>query len=552
MTAFTQETTSDTTSTAFSIDKACPVTTDAALDRALQIAPQLDALVDDQGSYSYGDLGRDVAAARAGMDALGIRSGDRVGICMKNSYAWVVVFLASTSLGAIAVPVNTRFKSRDLAYGITHSGMSLLFIEERVLSNDILTTIRSFLPEVDSRLPGPAVPALQNLVLVGSTEIPTAATSWADLLELGRGRSVPAKCSPDQPALIQYTSGTTGSPKGVVLTHRAICGNGFAAAVRMGLRTGDRMHSARPFFHVAGTTQSVLACLQQVATLVTMPRFVADDALRLIVEERCTHISGNDTMAVMLLDEYRLNPSPLQLRGAWLAASAPTVGAVIDELGAREAVVAYGLSEAAPNVALSAWWEPEKVRRTASMLPQMGVEVAIRDENGDHLQDRPGEIVVRGWNVMQGYWDNPQATAESIDEGGWLSTGDIGILRNGRLEFLGRLKEIIRVGGENVSPVEVEDTLKTHPEVAQVCVVAVPDDRLVEVICAIIEPVKGSNAQALQEEIGAWCAKQLAGFKVPRHVLTVGSIESLGMTESSKIRRKDARSYALSALGLEA
>lgn len=535
-----------------SIDDACPVTTDQALRRALQVAPHLEAIVDATNRHTYQELGRDVARARAGMDAMGVQAGSRVGICMTNSYDWIVVFLASTSLGAIAVPVNTRFKSRDMEYAITHSGMSVLFMEERALTNDLLSTVRGFLPEIDTQLPGATAPELRHIVLLGSSNPPAGALGWRAFLDTVPQGPVAARCTPDQPALIQYTSGTTGFPKGVVLTHRAICANGFAAAVRMGLRTGDRMHSARPFFHVAGTSQSILACLQQVATLVTMPRFVADAALQLLIEERCTHISGNDTMAVMLLEEYRRNPSPLHLRGAWLAASAPTMAAVMEELGAREAVVAYGLSEAAPNVAISAWWESEDVRRTASMLPQMGVEVAIRDENGDHLQDRPGEIVVRGWNVMQGYWKNPEATAETLDEDGWLSTGDIGILRAGRLEFLGRLKEIIRVGGENVSPVEVEDTLKNYPGVAQACVVSVPDARLVEVVCAILEPVEGTDREVLQQDIGAWCAQQLAGFKAPRHVLVVDSIESLGMTESSKVRRKDARSYALATLGMNA
>lgn len=528
------------------IDMACPVTTDAVLERAAWIAPNLEAVVDSTSRYSYQDLARDVRAGRASMQAIGVKTGDRVGICMTNSYEWIVVFLAATSLGAIAVPVNTRFKSHDLKYALNHSGMSVLFLEERVLTNDLLATIREFLPEVDSGLPGAGVAALHSLIVLGT--VPAGAYSWDRFLNAGSGSSVEAMCDPDQPALIQYTSGTTGSPKGVVLTHRAICGNGFAASFRMGLRAGDRLHSARPFFHVAGTTQSILACLQQATTLVTMPRFVARDALQLIIDEGCTHISGNDTMAVMLLEEHSKNLVELSLRGAWLAASGPTIGAVMDQLGAIEAVSAYGLSEAAPNVALSAWWESEEVRRAASMLPQIGVDVAIRDEDGNHVEEEIGEIVVRGWNVMNGYWENPEATAEVLDAEGWLSTGDRGILRSGRLEFLGRLKEIIRVGGENVSPVEVEDTLKTHPWVSHVCVVSVPDDRLVEVVCAIVEPIDGISEDELSSELTPWCAGRLAGFKVPRHVLTVGSIESLGMTESSKIRRKDAQAYALSIL----
>lgn len=533
------------------IDEICPVTTADVLRRAALAVPDNEAFVAGGTRRTFATLADDVGRARAALAASGVEAGDRVGLCGSNSYEWVVQFLAVTSRGAVAVPVNTRYRERDLEYCLRQSGTSFLFLEARVLTNDLLATLREILPEVDRALPGERLPELRSVIVLGADPAPPGTTSWGDFLRRG-DTPVPATCAADTPALIQYTSGTTSRPKGVLLTHRAICGNGFVSGLRTGLRAGDRLHSARPFFHVAGTTQSILACLQHGTTLVTMPRFVGEDALRLIVEERCTHFSGNDTMAQMLLAEQRRTGATLHLRGAWLPASRATVAAVIDELGCHETVVPYGLSEAAPNVALSAWWEPEELRRTTSMLPQVGVEVQIRDATGAALpDDEVGEITTRGWNVMVGYWDDPAATAEALDEEGWLSTGDLGSMAEGRLTFRGRLKDIVRVGGENVAPAEVEDVVKSHPSVAQVCVVGVPDPRLVEVICAIVEPAAGADTAGIEDAVVAWCKDQIAGFKVPRHVVLVDSIESLSMTESSKVRRAPAREFAMRALGIE-
>lgn len=537
--------------TQFDIDAVCPTTTSDALRRAALLVPTNEAVVDEAGRHSFADLYRDVATARSALAAYGVAPGDRVGICVSNSYEWIVQFLAITSRGAVAVPVNTRFRARDLEYCVKHSRMSFLFLEAQVLTNDLLATMSELLPELSTQLPGTRLPDLRHVVVMPGAPAPSGAVGWERFLAAADD-DVPPTCSPDDPALIQYTSGSTSFPKGVLLSHRAISGNGFVTGIRMGMRAGDRLHSARPFFHVSGTTQSIIACIQQGAALVTMIRFTSEAALRLIAEEGCTHFSGNDTMATMLLDEYRRNPAPLVLRGAWLAASAPTISAVIDELNCPEVVVPYGLSEAAPNVTLSAWWEPEEVRRTATGLPQPGVEVEIRDPRGTAVADGvPGEIMVRGWNVMLKYWDDEQATAEVLDDDGWLSTGDLGALRDGRLAFLGRIKEIIRVGGENVAPGEVEDALKTHAAVSQVCVVGVPDRRLVEVVCAVVEPVQGAEKDGLGEALIAMAKDQIAGFKVPRFVVVVDSMEHVGMTASAKVRRADAREYAMNELGLK-
>jgi fatty-acyl-CoA synthase len=252
-------------------------------------------------------------------------------------------------------------------------------------------------------------------------------------------------------------------------------------------------------------------------------------------------VSGNDTMALMLLNHPDLPRRRLSLRGAWAAASPAILRRIAEELGAREVVAGYGLSEASPNVAQSCWWEDEEVRLSGRMRLQPGIEVRLRD----------GEILVRGWSVMRGYFDKPAETAAAIDAEGWLATGDIGRLgADGRLEFLGRAKEIIRVGGENVAPSEVEDLLHRHPAIRQAVVVGVPDLRLMEVPCAVVVLNEGATATA--DALIAWARERIAAFKAPRHLLLVEGFEGFGMTASAKVQRRPLAEHAARLLGLAA
>ncbi|MFD1109779.1 AMP-binding protein [Pseudoroseomonas ludipueritiae] len=528
----------------------CPLTTEAALHRAVVIAPDVEAIVAPAGRITYAALAEDVAAVRAALAAAGLRRGDHVGLCMGNGPRWVAIFLAIGSLGAVTVPVNTRFQAAEMAYALRQSRVSLLILSDRFLRVDFVGMLRGICPGLDAALPDAALPELRQVVVLGQ-EVPAAATAWADFLAAGQGRTVAPCCRPDDVLLIQYTSGTTSFPKGVLLTHRSMCADAFFSGGRMGLRIADRFHSARPFFHVAGTTLSILSCLQHVATLVTMDRFEAGEALRIMEEERCTHFSGNDTMALMLLNHPDRPRRRLVLRGAWAAASPTIVRRIIDELGARECVVGYGLSEASPNVSQSCWWEPEEIRVEGRMLPEPGVELRIRALDGgrDCPPDAEGEILVRGWNVMQGYFDKPEETARTLDPEGWLATGDLGRLdRDGRLRFTGRAKDIVRVGGENVSPAEVEDILNRHPAVRQAVVVGVPDQRLMEVPCAFIILNEGQRLE--EEELIGWSRQNMAGFKVPRYVRVVDGFEEIGMTASSKIQKRLLVEHAVKLLGL--
>ncbi|MCR0981173.1 AMP-binding protein [Roseomonas populi] len=537
--------------TGLALEGLCPLTVAEALRRAVTIAPEVEAVVAPSGRITFAALEEEVAAIRAALLAEGVGRGEHVGLLMGNGPRWVSIFLALGSIGAVTVPVNTRFQAEEMAYALRQSRVRRLFVVDRFLKIDFVAMLRGIIPGLDGALPDASLPDLQQVVVVG-TDVPAGARSWEDFFSAGRGNEAPPRCVPEDVLLMQYTSGTTSFPKGVMLTHRSMCANAFFSGGRMGLRVADRFHSARPFFHVAGSTLSILSCIQHVTTLVTMDRFEPAEALRIMEEERCTHFSGNDTMALMLLNHPDRARRSLALRGAWAAASPSIVRRIIEEMGARDCVVGYGMSEASPNISQSCWWEPEEVRISGHMRPQPGVEVRIRDlDSGEDLPPGgTGEILVRGWNVMQGYFDKPKETAETLTSEGWLLTGDLGRLDEaGRLEFAGRAKDLVRVGGENVSPAEVEDILNRHPAIRQAVVVGVPDSRLMEVPCAFVILNEGQSCEP--EALIAWSKENMAGFKVPRYVRVVEDFESIGMTASSKIQKKQLAKHAIEVLGIK-
>jgi len=528
----------------------CPLTTAEALARSVAIAPDVEAIVATDGRLTYAELDREVGALRAALAAAGIGKGEHVGLCLGNGGRWVALFLALGSVGVVAVPINTRFRGEEIAYALQQARVTTLFVADRLLRVDFIALLRGICPGIDTALPDPALPDLRRIVVLGE-DVPAGALPMAAFRAAAASPAMPPTCMPDDILLIQYTSGTTSFPKGAMLSHASMLANAFFSGGRMGLRVADRFHSARPFFHVAGSTLSILSALQHAATLVTMDRFEAGEALRLMEEERCTHFSGNDTMALLLLDHPDRRKRRLVLRGAWAAAAPTIMRRIVEELGARECVAGYGLSEASPNIAQSCWWEPEEIRTASRMRLQPGVRVRIRGEDGS---DRPpgevGEILVRGWNVMRGYFDKPDETAATLSADGWLSTGDLGRLgEDGRLEFLGRAKDIVRVGGENVSPAEIEEVLIRHPAIRQAAVVGVPDPRLVEVVAAFVIAAEGAVCDP--QEVIAWCRERLAGFKVPRHLFIVDGFEAIGMTASSKVQKKALAAHARKLLGLD-
>src|SRR2546425_5212445 len=360
------------------------------LERHARERPKAEALVMPKRRITYEDLNLRAGSAAATLHTLGLRRGDHVGILMGNDEKWLALFYGAALIGAVTVPVNTRFKAAEIDFCLEQADCKALFYVERFLNIDFGAMVRET--------------GFSNAFDV-SGALPT-------------GTFQPVSVSPGDVLLIQFTSGTTAYPKGAMLTHDNMLRDAWAAGTRVGIRAGDRYFNCRPFFHVAGSTLSVLMALQAGACLVTLPAFEAGAALELMERERCTLISGNDTLFQMLMGHEDFPQRKLSLRGGWAAAGPQTMRAIIDVLGAKHICAAYGLSEASPNVVMSDWRDPEELRVQGLAKPHDGVQIRIVEN----------EIQVRGWNVMKGYCNNLEANAKVFTSDGWLRTGDLGEL----------------------------------------------------------------------------------------------------------------------------
>ncbi len=477
----------------------------------LEKDPSSEALVTRDGRLSYKELKEKAGQAAGSMQALGIGKGDRVAILLPNGEDWLALFYGAALIGAVTVPVNTRFKAGELDYCLKKSGAKALLYVNRFLNNDYGAMVR---------------------------EIRPALAVEVNALPSGQMKSI--QVNPEDLLLIQFTSGTTAFPKGAMLTHDNMLRNAWAAGTRIGVLPEDRYFNCRPFFHVGGSTLSALMALVFGCCLVTLPTFEARAALEMLERERCTLISGNDTIFQMLMGHEDFPERKLCLRGGWAAAGPQTMRAIIDRLGMKSVCAAYGLSEASPNVVMSDWRDAEELRVQGLALPLPGVELRISAE---------GEIQVRGWSIMRGYCNDADATAKAFTADGWLRTGDLGELNaEGRLRMVGRLKDVFRVGGENVAPAEVEEVLLAHPAVETAQVVGVPDARLGEVACAYVTLRSGFTA--CEEEILSFVKRKAANFRVPRYLRIVEDFETIGMTASGKVQKTKLREHALKEFDL--
>ena len=516
-----------------------------------------DAIVTEGARLSYRQLADEAWQVAKAMHALGLRRGDLAGVLMGNDEKWLALFYGAALLGVVTVPVNTRFKASELAFCLKQADCKALFLADRFLKIDFAAALREAEPAVDARLPGVRLPLLERVIVAGD-DVPQGALRWNAFRALAGEvsdaaiREAAGEVKPDDLLLIQFTSGTTAYPKGVMLTHDNMLGNARAAGARIGVRAEDRYFNCRPFFHVAGTTLSALVALVYGACIVTLPTFEAGAALALMARERCTLISGNDTLFQLLMSHADFDRSKLRLRGGWAAAGPETMRKIVDVLGAHGICAAYGLSEASPNVVMSDYRDDPELRIAGLAKPHDGVELRIADPdtNASLPLDTQGEIQVRGWNVMRGYYNNPEATATVFTADGWLRTGDLGRLTpEGRLRMSGRLKDVFRVGGENVAPAEVEEVLLSHPAVATAQVIGVPDARLGEVPAAYVTLRAG--AAASEVELAAFMTARCANFRVPRYLRIVPDFEAIGMTASGKVQKTKLREHALRELGLD-
>ena len=534
-----------------------PRTLGAILAATVADRGNADAIVTERTRLSWRALEAEARRVAKALRVLGLGRGDHVGVLMGNDEQWLATFYGAALVGAVTVPVNTRFKAAELAFCLKQADCKALVLADRFLKIDFVSFLREAEPAVESQLPGNRLPRLRHVIVVGE-DVPAAATTWDAFLAAGEAvsdaalRDATAAVAPGDLLLIQFTSGTTAYPKGVMLTHDNMLRDAWAAGTRIGVRADDRYFNCRPFFHVAGTTLSALVALVFGCALVTLPTFEAGAALALMSRERCTLISGNDTLFQLLMSHPDFDRAKLALRGGWAAAGPETMRKIVEVLGIEAICAAYGLSEASPNVVMSDHRDPLELRIAGLAQPHPGVEIRIADPD-THAALPPGaqgEIQVRGWSVMRGYYGNPEATAKAFTPDGWLRTGDLGSLTaDRRLRMSGRLKDVFRVGGENVAPAEVEEVLLAHPAVATAQVVGVPDARLGEVPAAYVTLRAGAAATAA--ELVEFVRTRLANFRVPRYLRIVADFEAIGMTASGKVQKTKLREHAVRELGLD-
>jgi acyl-CoA synthetase (AMP-forming)/AMP-acid ligase II len=474
-----------------------------------------EALVDGDRRLSWVELSAAVDRAAAACVAAGLQKGDRAAIWAPNVGEWIEAALGVLAAGGVVVPINTRFKGEEAAYVLRTSRARLLF------------TIRGFLDaDYPAMLEGEDLPDLERVVVFRDA-------SWDAFL--AESKPEVREVGPDDVSDLIFTSGTTGKPKGVITTHGQTLRVFEAWASIVGLVEGDRYLIVNPFFHTFGFKAGFLACLIKGAVIVPHPVFDVPTVLARVAKERITMLPGPPTLHQSILDhpdrdQYDLSSLRLCVTGA-AAIPVEMIVRMREEMTYKNIVTGYGLTESTGVVAMCRPEDDAETIATTSGRAIPDVEVRIADS---------GEILVRGYNVMRGYFENPEATAEAIDAEGWLHTGDIGTMDDrGYLKITDRLKDMFIVGGFNAYPAEIENTLVSHPQIAQAAVVGAPDERMGEVGVAFVVP--RANASPDPEEVIAWARERMANYKVPRRVVVV---DALPLNASGKVLKYELRMEA--------
>ena len=510
------------------------------VDDAARRFPDMEALVDGDVRWTFPELrGRIRASARALM-ASGIESGDRVAVWAPNIWEWVVAGLGVHLAGGVLVPVNTRFKAREADFILQKSGARILFTVTDFLDTDYVALLRA----------ADGGQSLDEIVVLRGA-VPDGATGFSEFLERADqiteadGDARAAAVSGDDLCHIMFTSGTTGLPKGAMLIHSAIC-RGFKSWCEViGLGAGDRYLIVNPYFHAFGLNSGILACLMTGATNIPHAVFDVPAVMARVPTERISMLPGPPAIYQTILNHPDLDSFDMSsLRLAVTGAAAIPVEMILQmraRLGFETIVTGYGLTEASGIATMCRHDDdPETIAHTSGRaIPD--VEVQVVDDSGAEVpQGDPGEIVVRGYNVMLGYLDDPEQTAEAIDADGWLHTGDIGVMDDkGNIDITDRKKDMFIVGGFNAYPAEIENIMLAHPQIGQVAVIGMPDDRLGEVAVATVVPAP--DADPAEAEIIGWCREQMANYKVPRRVRFT---DALPLNASGKVLKYILREQA--------
>ncbi|WP_406255048.1 FadD3 family acyl-CoA ligase [Streptomyces chartreusis] len=495
----------------------------------------VEAVVEGRSRITYAELGARVERSAAACMANGIEPGDRVAIWAPNTLDWITAALGAVSAGAVLVPLNTRFKGGEAADVLRRSGARLLFVTGTFLGTSYVASLRRAVAE------GPGLPALEQVVVL-SDDAPADFRTWKDFLASGDGvdgaevRARAGAVEGSWASDIVFTSGTTGRPKGAVITHAQTLRAYEVWSDLAGLRQGDRYLIVNPFFHTFGYKAGVIACLMRGATMIPQPVFNVGTALANIAAERVSVLPGPPTLHQSLLDHpardtHDLSALRLVVTGAAVV-PLQLVERLRGELGVETVLTAYGLSEASGIVTMCRRGDDPTVIASTSGRAIPGTEVRVEAPPGE-----PGEVLVRGFNVMRGYYEDAAATAEVLAEDGWLRTGDVGVLDDGgNLRITDRIKDMFIVGGFNAYPAEIEQMLGLHPDVADVAVIGVPDARLGEAGKAFV--VRRPGSVLTGDDLIAWARREMANYKVPR---VVEFVAELPRNASGKVVKGELR-----------
>ncbi len=544
--------------------EALHLTVGGLLEETARRFPKNDALVyPDLGlRYSYREFNALCDRVAKGLLKLGIKKGDHVAIWATNVPEWVVLQFATAKIGAVLVTINTNYKSAELDYVLNQSDSTTLFLVQGFKDTDYVETCYEVVPELRKARPGALacekLPFLKNVVFIGG-EAPAGMLPFAEIEKLGAevsdGELAKVKTTLDEHEVInmQYTSGTTGFPKGVMLTHHNIVNNGYNIGRCMKFTEKDRLCIPVPFFHCFGCVLGVLACVTHGAAMVPVETFNPEAVLRTIEAEKCTAVHGVPTMFIAELEHPNFRKYDLSSLRTGIMAGSPcpteVMKRVIRDMHASEITIAYGQTESSPVITQTRTDDPIELRvaTVGRSLPDVEVKVVDIETGATLPPGKQGELCSRGYLVMKGYYKMPEETARAIDAEGWLHTGDLAVMdEHGYCKITGRIKNMIIRGGENIYPREIEEFLYTHPKVSDVQVYGVPDRKYGEQVMAAVKLKDGVSCT--EEEVKDFCRGKIANYKIPHYVKFVSEYP---MTASGKIQKFKLRDMAISELGLE-
>jgi len=520
---------------------------------------------------TYTQLEAAVQPLARGLLGIGFNKGDRIGIWSTNNIEWLLLQIATARIGAVLVNINPAYRPRELAYALQRSEVNGLFVIPRFRSSDYVGMLAALIPELKDNEPASFssrdFPALRRIVLYDPAAVEKTERAhpglmlWTDVLAAAGATgseqldAVTASLDIDDPINIQYTSGTTGFPKAVVLTHHNILNNAWFSAKAMHFAAADRLAVPVPFYHCFGMVLANLLCLS-VGACIVIPceHFDAAAVLRAVENEACTAIHGVPTMFIAELELPQFHDFRLSTLRTGIMAGATCPPAlmkrVMQDMHCSEILIGYGETEASPLTHLTSRDDSmeRRVETVGTNLPHQEVKVVDVDNRKTVPLGVVGEICFRGYHIMRGYYGDPQATAKALDENGWLASGDLGTMdADGYVMITGRLKEMIIRGGENIYPREIEDFIFTHPKIAGIAVFGIPHEFYGEEIMAWIQLHAG--ATMTEEEVRAFCEGNIAHFKIPKHIWFV---DEFPMTVTGKLQKFRMREMAMEKMGLAA